>query len=434
VALKKELEEIRMPEIFQLENQGRSSPGREVIKVLGVGGGGCNALNHIIHGHVCGVEFIAANTDKAHLDIVDSPVKIMLGKELTRGLGAGADPNVGEKAAVEAREELRAALDGADMIFIAAGMGGGTGTGASPVIASIARETGALVVAVVTRPFAFEGQRRVSISRDGIGKLKEQVDALIVIPNDKLLKISDKRTPVSKAFELADNVLHQAVQGVTDLILRPGTVNVDFADVRTIMSNAGSAIMGIGEGYGENRVSTAAHNAINSPLMEAPMIGAKRVLFNVTGSSKLGIHEVEEAAQIINNASDKDVNLIWGQVFDPDMEDMVRITIIATDFEESVISAAGSREKDAPVLERAVDPELRKPPSMTITGTVVAAPGAAPAQANDIKGPEPLKGRSDMGETAVMFSGFPDDENLFSSQGIPQDQLDIPSYIRRRKL
>ncbi|MDR3165515.1 MAG: cell division protein FtsZ [Synergistaceae bacterium] len=425
-----------MPEIFQLENQGHSSPGREVIKVLGVGGGGCNALNHIIRGHVCGVEFIAANTDKAHLDIVDSPVKIMLGRELTRGLGAGADPNVGEKAAVEAREELRAALDGADMIFIAAGMGGGTGTGASPVIASIARETGALVVAVVTRPFSFEGKRRTNLSEEGIGKLKEQVDALIVIPNDKLLLVSDKRTPVNKAFELADNVLHQAVQGVTDLILRPGTVNVDFADVRTIMSSAGSAIMGIGEGYGENRVATAAHNAINSPLMEAPMIGAKRVLFNVTGSSKLGIHEVEEAAQIINNASDKDVNLIWGQVFDPDMEDMVRITIIATDFEESAIYAAsGSRGKNASFLERAADLELQKPSSMTITGAAVAASGgAAPAQAGDVKGTESFKGRSDIGETAVMFSGFPDDENLFSSQGIPQDQLDIPSYIRRKKL
>jgi cell division protein FtsZ len=368
------------------------------------------------------------------LDIVDATVKIMLGKELTRGLGAGADPNVGEKAAVEARDEVRAALDGADMIFIAAGMGGGTGTGASPVIASIAKETGALVVAVVTRPFSFEGKRRIAVSEEGLVKLKEQVDALIVIPNDKLLLISDKRTPVNKAFELADNVLHQAVQGVTDLILRPGTVNVDFADVRTIMSNAGSAIMGIGEGYGENRVATAAHNAINSPLMEAPMIGAKRVLFNVTGSSKLGIHEVEEAAQIINNASDRDVNLIWGQVFDPDMEDMVRITIIATDFEESAVCAAPGSNGGPPVSERTADSELQKPPSMTIAGTAVASPGApAPAQANNIKDPEPLKGRSDMGETAVMFSGFPDDENLFGIQGVPQDQVDIPSYIRKRK-
>ena len=426
-----------MPEIFQLENQGHSSPSREVIKVVGVGGGGCNALNHIIRGHVCGVEFIAANTDRAHLETVDAPVKIMLGKELTRGLGAGADRTVGEKAAVEARDELRAALEGADMIFIAAGMGGGTGTGASPVIASIAGETGALVVAVVTRPFSFEGKRRIAVSEEGIVQLKEQVDALIVIPNDKLLLISDKRTPVNKAFELADNVLHQAVQGVTDLILRPGTVNVDFADVRTIMSNAGSAIMGIGEGYGENRVATAAHNAINSPLMEAPMIGAKRVLFNVTGSSKLGIHEVKEAAQIINNASDKDVNLIWGQVFDPDMEDMVRITIIATDFEESAGNEAGAaRGGGLPVSDRITDPEFQKPPSMSIAGTAVASSGVqAPAQANvnNIKSSEPLKGRSDMGETAVLFSGFTDEENLFGSQGGPQDQVDIPAYFRKGK-
>ncbi|MDR0765124.1 MAG: cell division protein FtsZ [Synergistaceae bacterium] len=424
-----------MPEIFQLENQGRSSPGREVIKVVGIGGGGCNALNHIIRGHVCGVEFIAANTDRAHLDIVDAPVKIMLGKELTRGLGAGADPNIGEKAAMEARDDLRAALEGADMIFIAAGMGGGTGTGASPVISGIARETGALVVAVVTRPFSFEGKRRTAVAEEGVAKLKEQVDALIVIPNDKLLLISDKQTPVNKAFELADNVLHQAVQGVTDLILRPGTVNVDFADVRTIMSGAGSAIMGIGEGYGENRVATAAHNAINSPLMEVPMIGAKRVLFNVTGSSKLGIHEVEEAAQIINNASDKDVNLIWGQVFDPDMEDMVKITIIATDFEEYAVYAARTFGGGSlPVSGRTSDTESRKPPSMTVAGTAVAPPGVqSPAQTGNTKSAKPLKGRSDMGETAVLFSGFPDDENLFNNQGIPQDQVDIPSYIRKKK-
>jgi cell division protein FtsZ len=357
----------------------------------------------------------------------------MLGKELTRGLGAGADPTVGEKAAVEARDELRAALDGADMIFIAAGMGGGTGTGASPVIASIAKETGALVVSVVTRPFSFEGKRRVATAEEGITKLKEQVDALIVIPNDKLLLISDRRTPVNKAFELADNVLHQAVQGVTDLILRPGTVNVDFADVRTIMSNAGPAIMGIGEGYGENRVATAAHNAINSPLMEAPMIGAKRVLFNVTGTSKLGIHEVEEAAHIINDASDKNVNLIWGQVFDPDMEDMVRITIIATDFEESAINAArASKDGGLTVSARTSDSELKKPSSMTIAGTAASSPGT-PAPGEDGKDAEPLKGRSDMGEAAVLFSGFPDEENLFGSQGTPQDQIDIPSYLRKGK-
>ena len=225
-----------MSELFQLDNQGR--PNHEIIKVVGVGGGGNNALNHIIRGSVGGVDFVAANTDQAHLEMMEAPLKIMLGRELTRGLGAGADPSVGEKAAIESRDDIRAALEGADMIFIAAGMGGGTGTGASPVIANIAKETGALVVAVVTKPFAFEGKRRQAHCIEGIEKLKEQVDALIVIPNDRLLSISDKRTSLSKAFELADNILHQAVQGVTDLILRPGLVNVDFADVRTIMSNA----------------------------------------------------------------------------------------------------------------------------------------------------------------------------------------------------
>jgi cell division protein FtsZ len=426
-----------MPEIFQLDNQGRSN--HEVIKVVGVGGGGNNALNHIIRGHVGGVDFIAANTDRAHLDLMEAPIKIMLGRELTKGHGAGADPSVGEKAAVESRDEIRAALDGADMIFIAAGMGGGTGTGASPVIANIAHETGALVVAVVTRPFSFEGRRRSTSTMEGIAKLKEQVDALIVIPNDRLLSISDKRTSLSKAFELADNVLHQAVQGVTDLILRPGLVNVDFADVRTIMSSAGSAIMGIGEGYGENRVATAAHNAINSPLMEVPMIGAKRVLFNVTGGSKIGIHEIDEAARIINNASDKDVNLIWGQVFDPDMEDMVRITIIATDFDEVAIDLAmqemsANASSPSPASAGEAPPHVRtltKPVRVTIADTSVGTPQTASIPAQNT--PTPLKPRQDMGETEVRLSLSPDEENLFSTLGLPQDQLDIPAYVRKKK-
>jgi cell division protein FtsZ len=426
-----------MPEIFQLDNQGRSN--HEVIKVVGVGGGGNNALNHIIRGHVGGVDFIAANTDRAHLDLMEAPLKIMLGKELTRGLGAGADPSVGEKAAIESRDEIRAALEGADMIFIAAGMGGGTGTGASPVIANIARETGALVVAVVTRPFAFEGRRRLQHTAEGIAKLKEQVDALIVIPNDRLLTISDKRTSLSKAFELADNVLHQAVQGVTDLILRPGLVNVDFADVRTIMSSAGSAIMGIGEGYGENRVATAAHNAINSPLMEVPMIGAKRVLFNVTGGSKIGIHEIDEAARIINNASDKDVNLIWGQVFDPDMEDMVRITIIATDFDEAAIEQAltqqGVSDKPPAAPEPASARTNVKPARVAIAGTAVASgtPQQATPQSVPPQAEAPLKQKQEMGETEVRLTSAGEGENLFEAQGLPQDQLDIPAYIRRKK-
>jgi cell division protein FtsZ len=415
-----------MPEIFQLDNQGRSY--HEIIKVIGVGGGGNNALNHIIRGHVGGVDFIAANTDHAHLDLMEAPVKIMLGRELTRGRGAGADPAVGEKAAIESRDEIRAALEGADMIFIAAGMGGGTGTGASPIIANIARETEALVVAVVTRPFSFEGRRRLALTAEGIAKLKEQVDALIVIPNDRLLSIADRRTSLTKAFELADNVLHQAVQGVTDLILRPGFVNVDFADVRTIMSNAGSAIMGIGEGYGENRVATAAHNAINSPLMEVPMIGAKRVLFNVTCGSKISIHEIEEAARIINNASDSDVNMIWGQVFDPDMEDMVRVTIIATDFDEAAITAARGSDRDRGGIPESQAPSrpVTKPVRVTMADTAVASVPTPPAA-------PPQKAKLETAETEARVTAPGEGENLFDAQGLPQDQLDIPAYVRKRK-
>lgn len=346
--------------IFQLDTPNRKN--REIIKVVGVGGGGNNALNHIISGNVGGVEFVAANTDHAHLDLSEAQLRILLGKETTRGLGAGADPSVGERAAVESRDEIRAALDGADMVFIAAGMGGGTGTGASPIIANIAKETGALVVAVVTRPFQFEGKRRLAHAADGIARLKENVDALIVIPNDRLLSISDRRTSLSDAFALADNVLHQAVQGVTDLILQPGLVNVDFADVKTIMTNAGSAIMGIGVGSGENRVAAAAHSAINSPLMETPMVGAKGVLFNVSGGQNIGIHEIQEAAEIINNASDEDAYVIWGHVFNPEMDDQVKITVIATGFDEAASPTAseyisargGSRSSAAPVSESKV--------------------------------------------------------------------------------
>jgi cell division protein FtsZ len=406
-----------MPDIFQLDRPFRTS--REVIKVVGVGGGGNNALNHIIRGGVVGVDFIAANTDQAHLELSEASIKITLGKELTRGLGAGAEPPIGQKAALESREEIRAALEGSDMVFLAAGMGGGTGTGASPVIANIAKETGALVVAVVTRPFQFEGKRRLAHAAEGIERLKEQVDALIVIPNDRLLTISDRKTPLNDAFRNVDNVLHQAVQGVTDLILRPGLVNVDFADVRTIMSSAGSAIMGIGEGYGENRVATAAHNAINSPLMETPMIGAKGVLFNVSGGANIGIHEVEEAAEIINNASDEDAFIIWGHVYDPEMEDAVKITVIATGFDE------------AKAFKQAIPgPKTVQNPTKVVVSSVPVA--SAPLQSAPMPSTVPVKARQEMGETDVRLSGF-DSEDLFRTSGVPTDQLDIPAYLRKKK-
>ena len=319
-------------EIFQLDKS--NTPTREVIKVVGVGGAGNNALNHIIRGGVIGVEFIAANTDMAHLELSEAPTQMILGKELTKGLGAGSDPEIGCKSALESREEIRASVEGADMVFIAAGMGGGTGTGAAPVIASIAKESGALVVAVVTLPFTFEGKRRVLQADEGVKELKPNVDALIVIPNDKLLSRTDNKTTINDAFKLADGVLHQAVQGVTDLILRPGLVNVDFADVKTIMSNAGAAIMGIGEGYGEKRAATAAYNAINNPLMDTKISGAKGILFNITGGANVGIHEIDVATRIITEAADEEAFIIWGHVFDPDMDDSIQITVIAAGFDE----------------------------------------------------------------------------------------------------
>lgn len=318
-------------DIFQLDKS--NYPTREVIKVVGVGGAGNNALNHIIRGGVSGVEFIAVNTDIAHLELSEAQNRMILGKELTKGLGAGSNPEVGQKAAQESRDEIRTAVDGADMVFVAAGMGGGTGTGAAPVIAQIARETGALVIAVVTLPFGFEGRRRIMQALKGVETLRDKVDALIVIPNDKLLGIADNKTLINDAFGEADNILHQAVQGVTDLILRPGIVNVDFADVRTVMSNAGPAIMGIGEGYGDDRARLAAANAINSPLMETRMNGAKGILVNITGSN-VRIHEVNEAIRMITEAASDDAYIIWGHVYDPDMENNLQITVIATGFEE----------------------------------------------------------------------------------------------------
>jgi len=305
-----------MPELFEIEGSQRQF--HETIKVIGIGGGGGNALNHIVRSGVRGVEFIAANTDIAHLSLSEADIKIVLGRELTKGLGAGADPEIGLRAAEESMDEVRDLLKDADMVFLTAGMGGGTGTGATPIIAQLARENGSLVVAVATRPFKFEGQIRNSQALEGIENLRSQVDALIVIPNDRLLEITQKGTTLSEAFKLADEVLRQAVQGVTDLILRPGLVNVDFADVRTIMKDAGSAIMGIGEGKGEDRATKAALAAINSPLMDGPITGAKGILFNVTGGTNVGIHEIQEAAQVVTEAASQQATILWGHVLDPE--------------------------------------------------------------------------------------------------------------------
>ena len=305
-----------------------------VIKVIGVGGGGNNAVNRMIEHGVKGVEFIAVNTDAQALNLSKSEIKLQIGAKLTRGLGAGANPEVGKKAAEESKEQIEEALRGADMVFVTAGMGGGTGTGAAPVIAQIAREIGALTVGVVTRPFTFEGRKRQTQAIGGIGSMKEAVDTLIVIPNDRLLEIVDKNTPMLEAFREADNVLRQGVQGISDLIAVPGLINLDFADVKTIMSNKGSALMGIGISSGENRAAEAAKKAISSPLLETSIDGAKGVLMNITGGSNLSLFEVQEAADIVASASDEDVNMIFGSVINDNLKDEIIVTVIATGFNE----------------------------------------------------------------------------------------------------
>lgn len=306
------------------------------IKVIGVGGGGNNAVNRMIEHGVQGVEFIAVNTDAQALNLSKAEVKMQIGAKLTRGLGAGANPEVGKKAAEESKEQIEAALSGADMVFVTAGMGGGTGTGAAPVIAQIARDLGALTVGVVTRPFTFEGKKRANQAAGGIGAMKEAVDTLIVIPNDRLLEIVDKSTPMLEAFREADNVLRQGVQGISDLIAVPGLINLDFADVKTIMSSKGSALMGIGVAAGENRAAEAAKKAISSPLLETSIDGAQGVLMNITGGVNLSLYEVQEAADIVATASDQEVNMIFGSVINEDLKDEIVVTVIATGFKEDM--------------------------------------------------------------------------------------------------
>jgi cell division protein FtsZ len=303
-----------------------------VIKVVGIGGGGSNAVSRMVEAGVAGVEFVAVNTDAQALLMTDADVKIHIGARATRGLGAGADPRVGVEAAQESRDELKEALKGADMIFVTAGEGGGTGTGGAPVIAEIGRELGALTVGVVTRPFGFEGRLRADQAEHGVQTLRENVDTLIVIENDRLLQVVERSTPVTDAFRMVDDILRQGVQGITDLITVPGLINLDFADVRTIMRDAGSALMGIGVARGDNRALEAARTAISSPLLETSLEGATGILLNVTGGSDLGLHEVNEAAEIVTSAADPNANVIFGAVIDEAMGEDVRVTAIATGF------------------------------------------------------------------------------------------------------
>ncbi|MGI6607079.1 MAG: cell division protein FtsZ [Peptococcia bacterium] len=305
------------------------------IKVIGVGGGGSNAVNRMIDSGLKGVEFIAINTDAQALYTSKAENKIQIGTKLTRGLGAGANPEVGLKAAEESRNDIVAAVKGADMVFVTAGMGGGTGTGAAPLVAEVAKEMGALTVGVVTKPFTFEGRKRFGQAEMGIDTIKEKVDTLIVIPNEKLLQVVDKNTPINDAFRIADDVLRQGVQGISDLIAVPGLINLDFADVKTIMEDTGAALMGIGMASGENRASVAARTAISSPLLETSIEGARGVLLNITGGPGLGLFEVNEAAEIIAQAADPDANIIFGAVIDESMGDNVRVTVIATGFDKT---------------------------------------------------------------------------------------------------
>jgi cell division protein FtsZ len=396
------------------------------IKVVGVGGAGGNAVNRMIAGNMSGVEFWAMNTDAQVLDMSHCPNRVQLGQKITRGLGAGGNPTMGQKSAEESRDDIMAALDGADMVFITSGMGGGTGTGAAPIVASIARDLGALTVAVVSRPFLFEGRRRQQQAHEGLEALREAVDTLIVIPNDKLLDVVERRTSMQEAFRIADDILLRGVQGISDIITVPGMINVDFADVKAIMSNSGSAIMGIGRGSGEGRALEAARMAVNSPLLETSIDGAQGVIFNVSGGADMTLHEVNEAAEIVYEAVDKDANIIFGSVIDDRLQGELQITVIATGFELRL----------PPGQHRQTSASVKTPFETVYQGGQNAA--AAQAQQNGLHLPG--------GNTAGAMTGFEDllqkapagrngatqqrSENVMSETA--RRLLDLPDFLRRK--
>ena len=340
--------------VFELEEVREAAK----IKVIGLGGGGSNAINRMIGAEFTGVEFIVANTDLQALKASPAPVKLQLGSRLTSGLGAGSDPEIGRNAALEDRDRIQKVLEGADMVFVTAGLGGGTGTGSAPVVAQVAKGLGILTVAVVTKPFVFEGRKRAQQAETGLLELREVVDTLIAIPNQRLLAVVDRGTPLLEAFKVADTVLLQAVQGISDLILVPGIINLDFADVRTIMSGMGMALMGAGTGKGEHRALDAAQKAVASPLLDETSIeGAKGILINFTGGPDLSIHEVEEAARIVQEAAHEDANIIFGAVIDPTLSDEVRITVIATGFADRKEAAnVDGKVVEMPKVSRAASP------------------------------------------------------------------------------
>jgi len=337
-------------------------PSPAKIKVIGLGGSGCNAITRMVREQIRGVEFIAMNTDTQHLEVTEAPVRIQLGERLTRGLGAGGDHNIGRKATEESRDTVKEAVTGADMVFITAGMGGGTGTGSAPLVAEIAKQSGALTIAVVTKPFGFEGTRRSKVAEEGINNLIERVDTLIIIPNDRLLELCDHKTNVDNAFELADEVLHHGVQAIAEVITVPGLINLDFADVRAIMKDAGPAWMSIGQGTGQNRAIDAARQALASPLLDVSVQGAKGVLFNIAGSD-LTLFEVNAAAEIIKQAVDSEANVIFGVVLDPNMNKDVRLTLIATGFATKEALAGVASEKEMQRLLKGLKSEELDVPS-----------------------------------------------------------------------
>ncbi len=378
-----------------------------VIKVVGCGGGGGNAINRMIEASLKGCEFVSVNTDAQALLMSDADVKLDIGRQLTRGLGAGSDPDVGRQAAEDHRDEIEEVLRGADMVFITAGEGGGTGTGAAPIIAEIARGLGALTIAIVTRPFGFEGRRRAVQADAGIQALREKVDTLIVIPNDRLLDAADDRTSMLQAFRMADDVLFHGVQGITDLITTPGLINTDFADVRMIMQNAGTALMGVGYGSGDNRSVNAARAAISSPLLEASLEGARGLLLNISGPSDLGLFEVNEAAEIVRGTAHPDANIIFGTVVDDDMGDEVRITVIAAGFDRF----EGERLTERPLAPSARESRESREPREPLE----------PRESRDTRSPRRGIGRSLLGGT------FEEPEPEADGG---DDDFDVPEFLR----
>jgi cell division protein FtsZ len=376
------------------------------IKVIGVGGGGQNAVNRMMEEGIQGVEFIAANTDAQALMLSRAPIRVRLGDKLTRGLGAGGDPEVGRKAAEESSDELYAALKGADMVFVAAGMGGGTGTGAAPVVAQVAKECGALTIGVVTRPFTFEGGRRSQSAEAGVAKMKEHAHTLISIPNDRLLQLADKKSSLQDAFRMADEVLHQGIQGISELITIPGLINLDFADVRAIMSEGGAALMAVGHGSGDDRAKTAAEQAISSKLLDITIDGARGVLFNVTGGPNMTLFEVNQAAAIIRETAHPDVNMIFGAVIDPEMGDEIRCTVIATGFERAGVPRRALEQRPA------ANSRNDKPIS------VINTPFARPAESVNVN---------------VESRSSADSKPAPQQPSINSDDLDIPTFLRNRR-